>query len=53
MVIDNAGREGIGITAPYSPLTLNSVLGEKISLYGSATNNYGFGVQGALLQIHS
>ena len=44
---------GINNTAPYSPLTFSTSLGEKISLYGSTGSNYGFGIQNATLQIHS
>ncbi len=48
-----SGKLGIGVTSPYSPLTFNNTLGEKISLYGSATSSYGFAIQGGTLQIHS
>ena len=53
MVIDNTGNVGIGTVSPYSPLTFNDNLGEKISLYGTAGNNYGFGIQSGLLLIHT
>ncbi|MBC7851448.1 MAG: hypothetical protein H7Y31_17020 [Chitinophagaceae bacterium] len=53
MRITGAGNLGIGILAPYAPLTFNNNLGEKISLYGSQGSTYGFAVQGGLLQIHS
>lgn len=47
------GNIGIGTTSPFSPLTFNNNLGQKISLYGNATNNYGIGVQAGTFQIHS
>ncbi len=53
MSINSTGDVGIGTEAPFSPLTFNNNIGQKISLYGNASNNYGLGVQGALLQIHS
>ena len=53
LVIDDAGRVGIGTIAPFSPLTFPSSLGEKISLYGNTTNSYGFAIQNGTLQIHS
>jgi len=53
MAIDDAGRVGIGTIAPFAPLTFPSTLGEKIALYGNATNSYGFGIQNGTLQIHS
>ena len=53
MIIDNTGNVSIGSLAPYSPLTFNSTFGEKISMYGSAAANFGFGVQSGLFQIHS
>jgi hypothetical protein len=47
------GYVGIGNNNPYAPLSFNNNVGEKISLYGSAANNYGFGIQAFTLQIHS
>lgn len=47
------GNLGIGMPTPYSPLTFNNILGEKISLFGNVNNNYGIGIQSNLLQIHS
>jgi hypothetical protein len=44
---------GIGTLTPFSPLTFNNNLGEKISLYGNSGNNYGFGITFGTLQIHS
>jgi hypothetical protein len=48
------GNVGIGQATPMFPLTFNSNVGDKISLWtdGSATH-YGFGIQGGLLQIFS
>ncbi|MEK6702865.1 MAG: hypothetical protein AABZ53_11415 [Planctomycetota bacterium] len=48
-----AGQVGIGMTSPAYPLNFASVLGDKISLYGTATNHYGLGVQSNTLQIHT
>lgn len=53
MVIDNTGKVGIGTLLPYSPFTFNDNFGEKISMYGNAASNFGFGVQDGLFQIHS
>lgn len=44
---------GIGTTVPGFPLNFASTLGDKISLYGNSGGHYGFGIQGALLQMHS
>jgi hypothetical protein len=44
---------GIGHTSPGYPLTFAQTTGDKISLYNDATSSYGFGIQGALLQIHT
>lgn len=51
------GRLGIGpVTAQY-PLSFQSVVGDKISLYGGGgapnADHYGFGVQGNLMQLFS
>jgi hypothetical protein len=48
-----AGNVGIGTTTPGFPLTFANVVGDKISLWGQSGNSYGFGIQGALLQIHT
>ncbi len=47
------GNTGIGMSSPGVPLTFSNTTGDKISLFGNAGNHYGFGIQGALLQIHS
>ncbi|MCX8496220.1 MAG: tail fiber domain-containing protein [Akkermansiaceae bacterium] len=49
----NGGNVGIGTTSPGFPLNFAEVLGDKISLWGSLGNSYGFGVQASLLQIHT
>jgi hypothetical protein len=50
---NNSGNVGIGTNAPITPLSFASVLGNKISLWGSNTNtHYGFGIQGSLLQMY-
>lgn len=44
---------GIGTPTPGFPLNFSNALGDKISLYGASGNHYGFGIQGALLQMHT
>jgi hypothetical protein len=53
--VDFATRVGIGTTLPAFPLSFPNTLGDKISLYPSATpnNSFGFGIQGNQLQIHT
>ncbi len=46
------GNVGIGTTTPGFPLTFKNVFGDKISLYGQAGDNWGFGIQYHLFQIH-
>jgi hypothetical protein len=53
VAIDMLGRVGIGTTTPNYPLTFNTDLGDKIALWSVSPDNYGFGVQSGLLQIHS
>jgi len=53
MFMTDAGNVGIGTTTPGFPLTFPNVLGDKISLWGQSGNNYGFGIRGSLLQIHT
>jgi hypothetical protein len=49
-----AGNVGIGTGNPVVPLTFPAYTGDKICLYyTSPTANYGFGIQGSLLQIHA
>ena len=47
------GNVGIGNLTPYAPLSFNNTLGQKISLFGNASNNYGIGVQSYLMQLHT
>jgi len=47
-----AGNVGIGISPAY-PLHFAANPGDKISLYGTGSNHYGFGIQDFQLQIHS
>jgi hypothetical protein len=47
------GNVGINTATPGFPLTFADDLGDKISLWGQSGNNYGFGIQSALLQIHT
>lgn len=48
-----SGLVGIGTEFPFAPLTFNNYGGQKISLYGTSNNNYGFGITSGTLQIHS
>jgi hypothetical protein len=48
------GYLGINTVTPTSPLSFGNIIGEKINFWNTdATHNYGIGVQGGLLQIHS
>jgi hypothetical protein len=48
------GYIGINNPFPSAPLSFANVVGEKINLWNTdATHNYGIGVQGGLLQVHS
>lgn len=51
--ITGDGQVGIGLSNPAYPLNFASVLGDKISLYGTGANHFGFGIQNATLQIHT
>jgi hypothetical protein len=51
--VDGNGHVGIGTATPGFPLTFADALGDKISLWGQSGENYGFGIQGSLLQVHS
>ncbi len=53
LTMTRAGNVGIGTAAPGNPLSFATTLGTKINLYdnGSATNQYGLGVQSAKLQV--
>jgi hypothetical protein len=51
--INGNGNVGIGTSTAGFPLNFASTLGDKISLYGNSGNHYGFGIQGALLQMHT
>ena len=45
---------GIGTTTPTGPLSFNSILGNKIVLWGDGNAaHYGFGIQNAQLQMYS
>jgi hypothetical protein len=50
--ISATGMVGIGEPNPAYPLNFASTTGDKIALYGTASNHYGFGIQGNLMQIH-
>jgi len=51
--LQDNGNVGIGTTTPGFPLNFPNSLGDKISLWGQSGNHYGFGIQGALFQIHT
>jgi hypothetical protein len=51
--IKGNGNMGIGTSTPGFPLNFANALGDKISLFGNSGAHYGFGIQGALLQIHT
>lgn len=47
----NNGNIGIGTTTPGYPLNFGNSPGDKISLWGSSGDHYGFGIQNNLMQI--
>lgn len=47
------GFVGIGQPSPGFPLNFSTTYGDKISLWGNGGGHFGFGVQGAVLQIHT
>jgi hypothetical protein len=47
------GNIGVGTSAPGYPLNFSNTIGDKISLFGSSGNHYGFGIQGGLLQMYT
>jgi len=49
----NNGNIGIGTSTPGFPLNFANTLGDKISLWGQSGNNFGLGIEPALLQIHA
>ncbi|MFZ4058152.1 MAG: tail fiber domain-containing protein [Ferruginibacter sp.] len=52
--IKGNGNIGIGTNNPIAPLTFSNTIGNKITLYGSSTSaQYGFGIQGGLLQMYT
>ena len=53
MTILADGKIGIGNAAPGFLLNFADILGDKISLWGSSGNHYGFGIQSSLLQVHT
>lgn len=55
MTILDGGNIGVqGNINPVSPLSFANLVGDKINLFNTdATHNYGLGLQGGLLQIHT
>lgn len=53
MTVTPAGNVGIGTSNPARPLSFADGVGDKISLHGQSTSNYGLGIQSALLQLYS
>lgn len=53
ITVSSSGNIGIGQTSPNFPLNFSSTLGNKISLYGNGTNNYGMGIQNLLMQFYT
>ncbi len=53
LTVTGAGNVGIGTTTPARPLSFADGVGDKISLTGQGTSNYGMGIQPALLQFYS
>ena len=47
------GKVGIGTATPNAPLGFPATIGKKITLYPSPTGDYGFGIQGYLLQVYT
>lgn len=53
MRIKGNGNIGIGTSIPGFPLSFSNTSGDKIALWGETGNHYGFGIQAALLQMHT
>jgi hypothetical protein len=51
MLVDD--KLGIGTSSINFPLSFSSTTGDKISLWGSSGNHFGFGINPALLLIHT
>jgi hypothetical protein len=49
----SGSKIGIGNASPDFPLHFATTLGDKISLFGTSGNHYGFGIQSFLMQIHA
>lgn len=47
------GKVGLSQSIPAAQLSLNNSLGNKLSIYGTYANMYGFGIQTSLMQIFS
>jgi hypothetical protein len=53
LIVSAAGYVGVNQFSPGFPLNFESILGDKIALYGNNGPHYGFGIQNSLLQIHT
>jgi hypothetical protein len=53
LTITNTGNVGIGQINPTVPLNFPDLTGNKISLWGTGVNHYGFGIQDFLLQVYT
>ncbi len=53
--VTSGGNVGIGTgaTAPTYPLSFGGTTGNKVNLYDTSGNNFGFGIQSGLLQIYA
>lgn len=53
LTVRGSGKVGIMNDYPNHPLQFGNTHGDKVVLYENASGNYGLGIQGATLQIHS
>jgi hypothetical protein len=53
LTVRGSGKVGIMNDYPNHPLQFGNVTGDKVVLYENAYGNYGLGIQGSLMQIHT